>query len=109
MKLLTKQDLVASNAVNATAILQMLLSEEDGTVQIDLGNNLRAGMQLVQTSDQMDSNKYTALDDWTFYDFMLDEEEKTIIIDEDTTGDYDYDSIEDVIEYRLNKIIDLIE
>jgi hypothetical protein len=108
MKLLTKQDLVASNAVNATAILQMLLSEDDGTVQIDLGNNLRAGMQLVQTSDQMDT-AYTALEEWAFYDFMLDEEEKTIIIDEDTTGDYDYDSIEDVIEYRLNKIIDLIE
>jgi hypothetical protein len=109
MKLLTKQDLAASNAVNAAAILQLLLSEDDGTVQIDLGNNLRAGMQLVQTSDQMDANAYTALDDWIFYDFMLNEEEKTIIIDEDTTGDYDYDSIEDVIEYRLNKIIDLIE
>ena len=109
MKLLTKQDLATSNAVNATEILQLLLAEEDGTVQIDLGNNLRAGMQLVQTSDQMDSNKYTALDDWIFYDFMLNEEEKTIILDEDTTGDYDYDSLEDVIEYRLNKIIDLIE
>jgi hypothetical protein len=108
MKLLTKQDLVSSNAANATAILQLLLSEEDGTVQIDLGNNLRAGMQLAQTSDQMDT-AYTALEEWVFYDFMLDEEEKTIIIDEDTTGDYDYDSIEDVIEYRLNKIIDLIE
>lgn len=109
MKLLTKKDLVESNAVNATAILQLLLSENDGTVQIDLGNNLRAGMQLVPTSDNLDSNNYSGLEDWIFYDFMLDESEKTILIDEDTTGDYDYDSLEDVIEYRLNKIVGSIE
>jgi hypothetical protein len=108
MKLLRKADFVSSNAVNATNIFQMLLTEKDGTIQIDLGNNMRAGMQLMPTSDE-DLAANPSLDEYLFYDFILNEEEKTILMDEDTTSSYPLDMIEDVIEYRLNKIVDTIE
>jgi hypothetical protein len=95
-----------SNAINAEDLLTTMLEESDGTIRIDLGDGQFAGMQVMPKPDDVTDE---TLDDWFFYDFLLNETDKTIQMDEETTGAYSLEQIPDLIEYRLNKIIDLIE
>lgn len=106
MKIITKKDLGVSLADNTRMILDQMIKEDDGTVYIDLGDGVNfAGMQInYNITDSIADNE-----EFVFYDFLIDESEKTMQLDEDTTGAYSLDQIEGLIEYRLNKIIDLIE
>lgn len=106
MQVLTLKDLSKSNAANAADLLTIMLNEGDGTIRLSLGNNEYAGFQVIETPTNLLEQGLSA---YLFYDFTLNDQDKTIEMDEETTGDYELSEIEDLIEYRLNKIIDLIE
>jgi hypothetical protein len=107
MKIIDPKQFLASHADTATDLIDIMLEEDDGTVRIDLGDGLFAGMQLADVPDILDDD--LDQDDWAFYDFLLDENEGTVQFDEQTTGIFSLEQIVMLVEYRLGKLQDHFE
>ena len=103
MIMITLDELRGTPASVVPFILEQMNLSDDGTVGFSLGAPYVAGLQLLEDTKSFED------DDYQFYDFLLDEEQKTITIDEETSGMYQLDELPQLIEYRLNKIWDSIE
>lgn len=89
----------------AVQLLQFMLEADDGTVGIVLDDTFIAGMQV--TTNPQETEEYG--DEYAFYDFLLNQDDTTIEIDEDTTGTYSLEQIEMLIENRITKIIQSLD
>ena len=107
MKLIDPKNFLASHADSASDLMDIMMKEDDGTVRIDLGDGLWAGMQLVDVPDEYDDD--FDQDDWAFYDFLINEDEKTLQFAEDTTGVFSLEQIAMLIEFRLTQLQDHFE
>jgi hypothetical protein len=106
MRILTEADIKGTRALLASQIVEIMLEEDDGTVRFPLDDRFTAGMQLAENplDDPLEDG-----DEWAFYDFLLDNEEKTVQFNEETTGAFSLEQIEMLVEYRLTQILDHID
>ena len=103
MRMIKMAELVGTPASVVPFIMEQIDLSDDGSVGFSLGNSLVAGLQVLENEKTFEDG------DYEFYDFLLDESEKTMQLDEETTGVYQLDEIPQFIEYRLNKIWESID
>ncbi len=103
MRIITLDEMRGTPASLVPFIMEQMELSDDGTVGFSLGSPYIAAMQL------RDNAKSFEDDDYEFYDFLLNETDKTMELDQETTGVYQLDEIPQLIEYRLNKIWDSLE
>jgi hypothetical protein len=106
MRILTEADIKGTRALLASQIMEIMLEEDDGTVRFPLDDRFTAGMQLAENPNEDPDEEG---DEWAFYDFLLDNEDKTVMFNEDSTGAFSLEQIELLIEYRLTQILDHID
>jgi hypothetical protein len=103
MRMIKHSELVGTPASLVPFIMEQIQESDDGTVGFSLGSPYVAGLQIRENFKSFDDG------DFEFYDFVLDESDKSIEFDLESTGVYQLDEIPQLIEYRLNKIWESIE